>query len=647
MKCFVTQYLMKEKKMRNKILSIALLFVLLVSVACTPQATPTVAVEVPTSIPATKVPATAVPTTVPPTAVPVEERTLTVLAAASLTESFTEMGTLFESQNPGVTVVFSFAGSQALAEQLGQGAEADVFASASKKYMEAAVTSERVLADASKPFVYNRLVVIYPKGNPGGITELKDLAKAGLKLDLADVSVPVGQYSVDFLDKAVADPAFGATFKDDVLKNVVSYEENVKSVLAKVVLGEADAGIVYVTDITADAKESVATIEIPDALNTIATYPIAPISDSKNAELAQAFVDLVLSQEGSAILSKYGFIPASQTASTGFSVTDALGRTVSFTKVPERIVLSGKALFMIADAVYLFPEAGKKIVAIGSTAQSGSDFLPIIDATYSEKTILESGAGAEQIAAAQPDCVILKSSVAESLGAPLEALNIPVVYLDFETFEQYQRDLKTLGDLLQNPAQAQKIADFYTAEVDKITGVVSGVADADKPSVLLLQYSDKDGTVAFKVPPMGWMQTYLVQAAGGIPVWENANLENGWTVVNLEQIAAWNPDVVLVINYFSSVDDTIKLIKADPNWQSLDAVKNDRIYGFAKDIYSWDQPDTRWILGLDWVASKLYPDLFSGMDIVEQAKSFYSEMYAVDSAKFEAEILPKLTGDIN
>jgi molybdate transport system substrate-binding protein len=286
--------------MRSKVLSFCLLLVLLASAACSAQPAATAAPEVP----ATEVPTEA------PTAVPVEPRTLTVMAAASLTESFTELGTMFEAQNEGVTVSFNFAGSQALAEQLAQDAEADVFASASKKYMTAAVDAQRVNADDSRTFVYNRLAVIYPKDNPGGIVELKDLAKSGLKLDLADKSVPVGQYALDFLDKAAADASFDPKFKDNVLANVVSYEENVKAVVTKVSLGEADAGICYVTDITADAAEKVSTIDIPDALNTIATYPIAPISDSKYPELAKSFVDFVLSTDGQAVLAKYGFTPA-------------------------------------------------------------------------------------------------------------------------------------------------------------------------------------------------------------------------------------------------------------------------------------------------------------------------------------------------
>jgi molybdate transport system substrate-binding protein len=278
--------------MRSKFIISLLLFVILLTGACTPQvnpALPTAATDIP---PAEKS----------------EPKTLTVLAAASLTESFTELGKIFETQNPGVTVSFNFAGSQQLAQQLDQGAPADVFASASKKYMDAAVTSKRVNQDDARVFVKNRLVVIFPQDNSAGLRDLKDLANPGLKLILADKAVPVGQYSLDFLDKAIADPSFGLQFKDNVLKNVVSYENNVKSVFTKVALGEADAGVVYITDITPDAADKVGKLDIPDALNTIASYPIAPIADSENANLAKAFVALILSPEGQQVMEKYGFL---------------------------------------------------------------------------------------------------------------------------------------------------------------------------------------------------------------------------------------------------------------------------------------------------------------------------------------------------
>ncbi len=302
---------------KSFIVAISLVLMLLFS-ACTPQAT-----LAPTSVPVqpmqpaateTSMPAatstTAAPATAP-TAEPTQPKaiTLIVFAAASLTASFGEIGKAFEAEHPGLTVTFNFAGSQLLAQQINSAAPADVFASANQAQIDAVVKGGRIDQGVSKPFVNNRLVVIYPKANPAGIQTLKDLAKPGLKLILADKSVPVGQYALNFLDKAVKDPTLGANYKDAVLKNVVSYEQDVKAVLTKVTLGEGDAGIVYTTDAATDTEGKISQIPIPDSLNVIAVYPIAVVKDSPNLSLAQAFVDYVLSPDGQAILTKYGFIP--------------------------------------------------------------------------------------------------------------------------------------------------------------------------------------------------------------------------------------------------------------------------------------------------------------------------------------------------
>ena len=142
------------------------------------------------------------------------------------------------------------------------------------------------MAARVKTFAHNRLVVIYPTANPAKIQSLADLARPGVKVDLAAKTVPVGQYALTFLDAAAADPSYGASYKTNVLKNVVSYETDVKSVLSKVALGEADAGIVYTTDAATETGK-VGTVAIPDTLNTIALYPIGVVKASKQSATAQ------------------------------------------------------------------------------------------------------------------------------------------------------------------------------------------------------------------------------------------------------------------------------------------------------------------------------------------------------------------------
>jgi molybdate transport system substrate-binding protein len=243
------------------------------------------------------------------TAAPAGQTTeLNIFAAASLTDAFKEIGMKFEAANPGAKLIFNFAGSQQLAQQIGQGAPADVFASANKKQMDMVIQSGQVISGTQRTFVRNRLVVIYPKDNPAKLNTLKDLAKPGVKLVLAAKDVPVGGYALDFLARASKLPNYTEAYSPTVLANVRSYEENVKAVLSKVALGEADAGIVYTSDIALDSADKVGRLDIPDDLNTIAAYPIAPIKGSQHADLAKKFVEYVLSPAAQQILVKYGFI---------------------------------------------------------------------------------------------------------------------------------------------------------------------------------------------------------------------------------------------------------------------------------------------------------------------------------------------------
>ena len=239
---------------------------------------------------------------------------LVVFAAASLTETFIEIGQGFELEYPDVQVVFNFAGSQQLAHQLSQGAPADVFASANQRQMQAVVQARLVEAAAVEVFAHNSLVVLYPGDNPGEINDLGDLAKPGLKLALADQSVPVGQYSLQFLERASHPERLGSKYKQAVLGNVVSYEENVRAVLSKVHLGEVDGGVTYASDyLSADAINGLqlGRLDIPPEMNVLTSYYIAPLAHGDQGELSRKFLAYVFSHTGQAILASHGLIMTS------------------------------------------------------------------------------------------------------------------------------------------------------------------------------------------------------------------------------------------------------------------------------------------------------------------------------------------------
>ncbi|HNY84653.1 MAG TPA: ABC transporter substrate-binding protein, partial [Anaerolineaceae bacterium] len=172
------------------------------------------------------------------------------------------------------------------------------------------------------------------------------------------------------------------------------------------------------------------------------------------------------------------------------------------------------------------------------------------------------------------------------------------------------------------------------------------LSEEERPDTLLLYYNETDGAVAFSVAPKNWIQTMLVEMAGGRPVWGEAQLEKGWMKVTLEQIAAWNPEVIVVTAYSLNIPEVVQKLNADPQFQALEAVKNGKFYGMAADVYSFDQPDTRWIMGVEWLAELLHPDRFPNFILTDAAEEFYRELYGMDKTSFQQNILPILTGTV-
>jgi len=231
--------------------------------------------------------------------------TVRVFAAASLTDALQEIAKTFEKDHPGDSVELNFAGSQVLRTQIEQGAPADVFASADLVHADALKNGGQL--GAYQVFARNRLVVVVP-GHDAKIGRLQDLARPGMKIVVAGATVPVGRYTTQVMSKMAAAGIFGDDFQTRVQANVASQETNVRAVLAKVVLGEADAGFVYATD-AATVPEKARMLDIPERCNVVAEYPIGVVSKSAAPEKAKAFVALVLGQGGQAILRKYGFAP--------------------------------------------------------------------------------------------------------------------------------------------------------------------------------------------------------------------------------------------------------------------------------------------------------------------------------------------------
>src|SRR6266487_855118 len=238
-----------------------------------------------------------------PTVSPV---TLNVFAAASLTASFKEIATQYQTAHPSIKITYNFNGSQLLAQQILSGAKADVFASADLTNMKK--VSDPGLVGTRSIFAKNRIAVIIPVSNPGHINSLKDLANKGIKIDVAAPSVPVGKYGLQVLDNMGKSSVYGPAYESAVKANFVSQEESVTAVVNKVQLDEVDAGIVYLTDVTAAVASKVKLIDIPDQFNVIAQYPIAVVKNSAHPTEAQAFVQYVLSSDGQAVLTKYHFI---------------------------------------------------------------------------------------------------------------------------------------------------------------------------------------------------------------------------------------------------------------------------------------------------------------------------------------------------
>jgi len=242
-------------------------------------------------------------------------KTLTVFAAASLTEMLKQVELVFEKAHPRLDVRLNMAASSRCRIQIEQGAPADVFLSANRSNMDPLV--EAGVVEKPAIFAHNRVLIIAPKANPAGMRSPADLAKAGTKLVTCSPEVPIGKCTRIVIDKMDASGEYGANFKARVLSNIVSGEPNVKGIGARIRLGEADAGVCCASDVTPAVRQDVEVIGIPDEMNVIGGYPIAVVKGSSQKVLAREFIAFMLSGRGQSILAQNGFIPVKPPAGGG------------------------------------------------------------------------------------------------------------------------------------------------------------------------------------------------------------------------------------------------------------------------------------------------------------------------------------------
>ncbi len=330
----------------------------------------------------------------------------------------------------------------------------------------------------------------------------------------------------------------------------------------------------------------------------------------------------------------------SREVKTSLVIEDTTGNIARLEGIPERITFAGRASNMVADVLYMFPEASSRIVGVGMTNQRNGEFVRVLDPQYDSKIYLERNVGPEQIAVTQPDLVVMKNFQKKNLGDPVSQLGIPVLYLNLESPEFYEKDFRILGKMFGNPARAEELIRYYRDEKDFVTEQTKTLTE--KPDILFIYHTTRDGIAAFNTPPGTWIQSRMVEMAGGNPVWTDIHPGGGWSKVNLEQIAAWNPDQIYVVAYKEDVNKVLNSMKNSSEWQELSAVKNGQLTAFPVDFYSWDQPDSRWILGLKWLAKQIHPELFTDLDIQKMTKSFFKDLYFLTDEQYETEILSRL-----
>jgi iron complex transport system substrate-binding protein len=321
------------------------------------------------------------------------------------------------------------------------------------------------------------------------------------------------------------------------------------------------------------------------------------------------------------------------------TATDASGRIVTVAGPINRILVAGKAAIMPADALFLFPVAMETEVLLSVTNQGLGDFFNLIDPRFATQQRLGQQMGPEEIIAHAPDLVITKTSNYDSIVKQLEPFGIPVFTMNLETPQAWKEEIVQLGMLLGDEETPQRLNEEFDRREHAVASALEGLSAQERPAVLMMQAARADGITAFSVAPREWIQTTIVESAGGIPVWKDGDLAaNAWRKVSFEQIARWDADHVFLISYKSPAQPFLEEIASGSQWQQLRAATRGNIRATPADVVNYIQSDSRWILGLQWLAAQLHPDRFASFDMESEIRSFYRDFYHIT----DEDILGKL-----
>jgi iron complex transport system substrate-binding protein len=324
-------------------------------------------------------------------------------------------------------------------------------------------------------------------------------------------------------------------------------------------------------------------------------------------------------------------------------ISDAAGRPLRFDTAPRSFLLLGPDAAAIADLLAAFAPGRERLMGMENAPGFSSPLLERLIPGFAKKIFLSPAWSVSEAAALKPGVVIARGRKLEARFKDLADAGVPVVLLGLDSPEQYERDLGIMGSLLVVKDRADELIQYYRGHHGRVAIGTAGLAAEEKPRIFLAQAEIDRGTAVLKIPPIGSMPTRIVRAAGGT-AWEDmAAKEATFKIVSFADLAAWDPGlIVLSVPVGADPAAVLAAFRAAPLAGTLKAVKTGRVFTLPADLGAWDGANPRWILGLDWLAARIHPGLFTDYSLDADLDAFFAGLYGLDKAALDALIRPAL-----